>query len=483
MFICTVYNYMLCSVWSICVYKSNYTLCFVLVVDRNRRKEKMLQRLSSAYPGFAPAPTSSPTTHSTRPASNNKKKTPMSHKFGASVKQVWVSKKNTSKRERRTSLLISATETGLRSVRQAAAAARHVTGSSFSAVMNYSDKSGKVFNLRSSSGSVRGSMKASSTSRKVAVINEHEELGASQEGGVELFQTNLSVGTSAFVDSIRDELQNFSAKDSPAGSNLVHSKSGHIPAGVQTQSDKLEEHQSAASLILEHQSNERLFQSLTHNRSSPAPISIRSSGSDGEPFLDSSQQGSEGRRAVTNHLYNTSSNKPPHSLNNHSENPSLGQSINTLPSPVLTRAESNARVWAEEETAIADVFFLSWPELYLEGVQSLIMIIALYYALYFTNFIAASGSSEWKLLTLVPAILSSILLIYIVKCAAMLSALHAVDCDAILEVLEQTEGARQLSQQIRDKVIAKLQSIGVEPQAELIELFAQIDMNGNGCIR
>ena len=457
--------------------KSNYTyiaFVLVLVVDRNRRKEKMLQRLSSAYPGFAPAPTSTPTTLSTQPIATNKKKTPISHKFGASVKQVWVSKKNTSKRERRTSLLISATETGLRSVRQAAAAARHVTSSSFSAVMSYSDKSGKVFNLRSSSGSARGSMKASSGSRKVAVINEHEDVGDNQEGDVELFQTNLPVGTSAFVDSLRDGLQDFSVQDSPAATRLVHSKSGHIPAGELTQSDKLEEHQSAASMILEHQSNERLFQSL-------APQSIRSSDSDMEPFMEGSQQGSGGRGSATSHPFNAPS-KPPHSPNYRPENPA-SQSATSAPLPHLTGTESNVRVWAEEETAIADVFFLSWPELYLEGVQSLIMIIALYYALYFTNFIAASGSSEWKVLTLVPAVLSSILLIYIVKCAAMLSALHAVDCDAILEVLEQTEGARQLSQQIRDKVIAKLQSIGVEPQAELIELFAQIDMNGNGCIR
>jgi hypothetical protein len=89
----------------------------------------------------------------------------------------------------------------------------------------------------------------------------------------------------------------------------------------------------------------------------------------------------------------------------------------------------------------------------------------------------------WKVVTLLPAVLSSTLLIYIVKCAVILSALHAVDCDAILEVLDQTEGARVLSAQIRERVVSRLQQMGPEPQAELFDLFAQIDSDGNGTIR
>lgn len=137
----------------------------------------------------------------------------------------------------------------------------------------------------------------------------------------------------------------------------------------------------------------------------------------------------------------------------------------------------------EEETPIVDVFILSWPELYLECVQSLIMIIALYYALFFTNFMAAAGSPAFKFLAIVPALISSVLLIYIVKCAVMLGAIHAVDCDAILEVLEQTEGAAVLSALIKEKVIALLQEMGPEPYSQLVNLFAQIDADGSGNIR
>jgi hypothetical protein len=136
----------------------------------------------------------------------------------------------------------------------------------------------------------------------------------------------------------------------------------------------------------------------------------------------------------------------------------------------------------EEEVPIAQVFFLAWPELYLEGVQSLIMILALYIALFFTNFVAAAHSSEWKIITFIPAVVCAVLLVYITKCAVMLASIHAVDCDAILEVLEQTEGAAVLSALIKRKVIALLGEMGPDPQAELVNLFSQIDSDGSGSI-
>ena len=135
-----------------------------------------------------------------------------------------------------------------------------------------------------------------------------------------------------------------------------------------------------------------------------------------------------------------------------------------------------------QEVPIADVFFLSWPELYLEGVQSLIMIIAVYCALYFTNFASAAGSDGWKFLTFLPILICTLLLIYVVKSAVMLGAIHAVDCDAILEVLEQTEGARILSELIKEKVIGLLSEMGPDPQAELVNLFSEIDSDGSGSI-
>jgi hypothetical protein len=136
-----------------------------------------------------------------------------------------------------------------------------------------------------------------------------------------------------------------------------------------------------------------------------------------------------------------------------------------------------------EQKPIVDVFFMSWPELYLETVESLILILSLYLALYLTNFIVSAGTPVWKVFTALPALLSSILLVYIVKCAVMLGAIHAVDCDAIVEVLEQTEGAQQLTEIIREKVINLMKDMGPDPQSQLINLFSQIDADGSGSIR
>eukprot|EP01032_Pedospumella_encystans_P007663 gene7663-9168_t len=168
---------------------------------------------------------------------------------------------------------------------------------------------------------------------------------------------------------------------------------------------------------------------------------------------------------IPSHTNKTSGNSP--------SAPQQGRGSNIT----VTNAEEE-----EESAPIVDVFFLSWPELYIESVQSLIMILALYYSLYFTNFIAAAGSVEWCFITLAPAVLSSLLLVYIIKCAVMLSAIHAVDCDAILEVLEQTEGARALSALMREKVMALLNEMGDDPEVELYNLFAEVDSDHSGAI-
>lgn len=63
---------------------------------------------------------------------------------------------------------------------------------------------------------------------------------------------------------------------------------------------------------------------------------------------------------------------------------------------------------------------------------------------------------------------------YTVKCAAMLKAVYHVDKDAVLEVLEQTEGSRLLGETIREKLLSKLDLMG-DPYTELRDLFQSID--------
>lgn len=58
--------------------------------------------------------------------------------------------------------------------------------------------------------------------------------------------------------------------------------------------------------------------------------------------------------------------------------------------------------------------------------------------------------------------------------ALSLQAVSRVDKDAVLEVLEQTEGSRQLGETIREKLLSKLDLLG-DPYTELKQLFYSID--------
>ena len=85
-------------------------------------------------------------------------------------------------------------------------------------------------------------------------------------------------------------------------------------------------------------------------------------------------------------------------------------------------------------------------------------------------------------MSLIPGVLSAFAYTYIVKTAALLKAIHHIDNDAVLEVLEQTEGSQLLGATIRTKILDRLKELG-EPQAELFNLFNEIDASGNGWLR
>jgi len=135
-----------------------------------------------------------------------------------------------------------------------------------------------------------------------------------------------------------------------------------------------------------------------------------------------------------------------------------------------------------EDTDIAKVFLFEYPEMYFEGVQALMMLISLYIALWLTNFMVAAKEPWEKALSIIFGCLCSILYIYIVRSAALLKAIYRLDNDAVLEVIEQTEGSRQLGIEMREKILSRLSDLG-EPQAELYKIFSEIDESGNGTLR
>lgn len=139
--------------------------------------------------------------------------------------------------------------------------------------------------------------------------------------------------------------------------------------------------------------------------------------------------------------------------------------------------KENIEVFLEKKQVLQRVFFLSNPTLYFEIVKFLLMVISAYNALWLINFISIS-KGIWKLVTILPGVFSAVMFSYIVKVAALLKAIAVIDNDALLEVLEQTEHARQLGNEIRDKLLMKL-SVGGDPINILYNLFKEIDDDGS----
>ena len=70
------------------------------------------------------------------------------------------------------------------------------------------------------------------------------------------------------------------------------------------------------------------------------------------------------------------------------------------------------------------MFWFQWPGLYFQTIMIQIMVISFYLALWVTNFGAASITSThnklWGLYSVLPGLLSAILYLYIVTCAALI---------------------------------------------------------------
>ena len=81
----------------------------------------------------------------------------------------------------------------------------------------------------------------------------------------------------------------------------------------------------------------------------------------------------------------------------------------------------------------------------------MIMFIAFYLALWLCNFLTVSyviaqgeekARMKWVFLSLLPGVISALLYMYCVKVAALLQSVTEIDTDAMLEIIEQTEGTR-----------------------------------------
>lgn len=131
---------------------------------------------------------------------------------------------------------------------------------------------------------------------------------------------------------------------------------------------------------------------------------------------------------------------------------------------------------------LGDVFLFKNPALYFEASQTILMIIALYAALWWTNFLVSAlhqlHSPGWVMYSGLPGTLSFIAYIYVARCAAFLKAIVYLDHDAAEETIEQTEGAIHLGEIVKEKLLSRLSPMG-DPEKELLALFQEIDSDGN----
>ena len=150
---------------------------------------------------------------------------------------------------------------------------------------------------------------------------------------------------------------------------------------------------------------------------------------------------------------------------------------------VDNRRASQANLGTKE--AMSKIFFFGRPYLYFDTVCLSIMPISVYLALWITNFVTLASEMErtlmWQFLSILPGIISTLFYVYTTRVASLLLAMTELDNDAVEEILEQTEGARQLQVEMREKILSKLEAIG-NPREELKNLFESIDDNGSGLL-
>jgi hypothetical protein len=131
---------------------------------------------------------------------------------------------------------------------------------------------------------------------------------------------------------------------------------------------------------------------------------------------------------------------------------------------------------------VMNVFLFGQPELYFESVHLMFVLIAFYIALWLVVVVSESPTHLWKFISVLPAILICCFFFYIVKTAALLKAIYEVDTDTMLEVIEETEAAQQLSEELRAKVVSHMASSEQDTYVQLEQLYKQIDVNGNNSL-
>lgn len=122
------------------------------------------------------------------------------------------------------------------------------------------------------------------------------------------------------------------------------------------------------------------------------------------------------------------------------------------------------------------------------------MIISLYIAMWLSYIAGTTTTWVWTLITILPGISSSYMFFYIVKTASLLKAISILDHDLMIETIEDTQAVKQLSDELRAKVIQQLNTTTatsndnydsnsnqrIDPYKKLESIFKDLDSSQNG---
>lgn len=163
----------------------------------------------------------------------------------------------------------------------------------------------------------------------------------------------------------------------------------------------------------------------------------------------------------------------------HASQPQVGSYF--LFTRLFTHSYSLAQLALQK--SISSYFLFSRPHWYFNIIDGLIMPIAFYGSLWFCNFCSwayqSTESSMFMAISFVPFILCIIMIVYIIRSAALLRLVTSLDSDKLQEAIENTEISTELADNLRSKILTRLKEIGTDVEIQLKYLFQQIDEDGS----
>ncbi len=82
-------------------------------------------------------------------------------------------------------------------------------------------------------------------------------------------------------------------------------------------------------------------------------------------------------------------------------------------------------------------------------------------------------------ISFIPFVLSIIMIVYIIRSAALLRLVTDLDSDTLQEAIENTETSTELADNLRSKILSRLKEIGSDVELQLKYLFQKIDEDGS----